>query len=103
VGATPSNYIHNHLGNFAASADAICRDLVMGGVAWARNHYCDLISHWEKRNRTALENYNTARTRAIRAIRSLPKSGTMTVGFAEHDYIALLENISKSSQLSRSR
>jgi predicted TIM-barrel fold metal-dependent hydrolase len=78
--ATPSNYIHNHLGNFAASADAICRGLVMGGVpkrfpaltfafmeggvAWARNLYCDLISHWGKRNRTALENYNTARTSA---------------------------------------
>jgi predicted TIM-barrel fold metal-dependent hydrolase len=76
--ATPSNYIHNHLGNFASSADAICRGLVMGGVpkrfpaltfafmeggvAWARNLYCDLISHWEKRNRTALENYHPART-----------------------------------------
>lgn len=76
--ATPTNYIHNHLGNFAASADAICRGLVMGGVpkrfptltfafmeggvAWARNLYCDLISHWEKRNRRSLENYNTAWT-----------------------------------------
>jgi predicted TIM-barrel fold metal-dependent hydrolase len=74
--ATPSNYIHNHLGNFASSADAICRGLVMGGVpkrfpqlkfafmeggvAWARSLYCDLISHWEKRNREALENYNPA-------------------------------------------
>jgi predicted TIM-barrel fold metal-dependent hydrolase len=74
--ATPSNYIHNHLGNFASSADAICRGLLMGGVpkrfpaltfafmeggvAWARALYCDLISHWEKRNRVALENYNTA-------------------------------------------
>jgi len=76
--ATPSNYIHNHLGNFAASAEAICRGLFMGGVpkrfpqlkfafmeggvAWARNLYCDLLSHWEKRNRAALENYNPART-----------------------------------------
>ncbi len=74
--ATPSNYVHNHLGNFAASADAICRGLVMGGVpmrfpalrfafmeggaAWARNLYCDLISHWHKRNRAAMENYNPA-------------------------------------------
>jgi predicted TIM-barrel fold metal-dependent hydrolase len=72
--ATPSSYIHNHLGNFASSADAICRGLVMGGVAkrfpqlkfafmeggvaWARSLYCDLISHWEKRNRETLENYN---------------------------------------------
>ena len=68
--ATPSNYIHNHLGNFAASADAICRGLLMGGVpkrfpqltfafmeggvAWARALYCDLVSHWEKRNRVAI-------------------------------------------------
>ncbi|MGH7932722.1 MAG: amidohydrolase family protein [Candidatus Binataceae bacterium] len=71
---SPTNYIHNHLGNFAASADAVCRGLLMGGVpkrfptlkfafmeggvAWARNLYCDLISHWYKRNREALENYN---------------------------------------------
>ncbi|MGH7841139.1 MAG: amidohydrolase family protein [Candidatus Binataceae bacterium] len=75
--ATPSNYLHNHLGNFASSADAICRGLFLGGVpkrfpqlkfafmeggvAWARNLYCDLVSHWEKRNREAIENYNPAR------------------------------------------
>ena len=71
-----SNYIYNHLGNFAASGEAVCRGLLMGGVprrfpqlkfafmeggvAWARNLYCDVISHWEKRNRDALENYNAA-------------------------------------------
>ena len=75
--ATPSSYLHNHLGNFASSADAICRGLLLGGVpkrfpnltfafmeggvAWARNLYCDLISHWNKRNRAALDNYNPAR------------------------------------------
>ncbi|MGA2409264.1 MAG: amidohydrolase family protein [Candidatus Binataceae bacterium] len=75
--ATPSSYLHNHLGNFASSGDAICRGLLLGGVpkrfpgltfafmeggvAWARNLYCDLVSHWDKRNREALENYNTAR------------------------------------------
>ncbi|MBF6560771.1 MAG: amidohydrolase family protein [Candidatus Binataceae bacterium] len=74
--ATPSNYVHNHLGNFASSADAVCRGLLMGGVpqrfpelrfafmeggvAWARNLYCDAISHWHKRNRIAIENYNPA-------------------------------------------
>jgi predicted TIM-barrel fold metal-dependent hydrolase len=78
--ATPSNYVHNHLGNFAASSDAICRGLVLGGVpqrfpqlrfafmeggvAWARNLYCDLLSHWAKRNRDAMENYNPALTDA---------------------------------------
>jgi predicted TIM-barrel fold metal-dependent hydrolase len=74
--ATPSSYLHNHLGNFASSADAICRGLFLGGVpkrfpqlkfafmeggvAWARNLYCDLLSHWAKRNPEALENYNPA-------------------------------------------
>jgi predicted TIM-barrel fold metal-dependent hydrolase len=74
--ATPSNYIHNHLGNFAASADAVSRGLLLGGVpkrfpqltfafmeggvAWARNLHCDLISHWEKRNWEAIQNYNPA-------------------------------------------
>jgi predicted TIM-barrel fold metal-dependent hydrolase len=27
-----TNYVHNHLGNFASSADAVCRGLFLGGV-----------------------------------------------------------------------
>ena len=71
-----SNYIYNHIGNFAASAEAVCKALFMGGVpsrfpelsfgfleggaVWARSLYCELIGHWEKRNLAALENYNPA-------------------------------------------
>jgi predicted TIM-barrel fold metal-dependent hydrolase len=71
-----SNYVHNHIGNFAASAEAICKGLFLGGVpvrfptlrfafleggaAWARTLFCELISHWKKRNRAAMENYNPA-------------------------------------------
>ncbi len=74
--ATPSNYVHNHLGNFASSADAVCRGLFLGGipkrfpqlafafmeggVAWARSLYCELLSHWEKRNWEAVQQYNPA-------------------------------------------
>ncbi len=29
-----------------------------GGVGWACSLYADLIGHWEKRNRQALENTN---------------------------------------------
>jgi len=74
--ATPTNYVHNHLGNFASSADAVCRGLFLGGVpkrfpgltfafmeggvAWARNLYCDLLSHWDKRNWEAVQKYNPA-------------------------------------------
>jgi hypothetical protein len=31
-----------------------------GGVAWAQNLHCDLISHWEKRNWEAVQCYNPA-------------------------------------------
>ncbi|HEY2663670.1 MAG TPA: hypothetical protein VGI47_04970, partial [Candidatus Binataceae bacterium] len=31
-----------------------------GGAAWARSLYCELVSHWKKRNRAAMENYNPA-------------------------------------------
>ncbi len=61
-----TNYVYNHLGNFAAAQEAICRSLIMGGVTtrfpdlrfafleggvtWAAQLYSDLIGHWEKRN-----------------------------------------------------
>lgn len=69
-----SNYVYNHIGSFAASAEAICKGLILGGVPkrfptlrfafleggipWAVALYCDLISHWQKRNREAVEHYN---------------------------------------------
>jgi predicted TIM-barrel fold metal-dependent hydrolase len=72
-----SNYVYNHIGNFAASAEAVSKALFMGGVpvrfprltfafleggaAWARTLYCELISHWEKRNSESVQNYNPAR------------------------------------------
>jgi predicted TIM-barrel fold metal-dependent hydrolase len=65
-----TNYVYNHLGNFAAAQEAICRSLIMGGVTtrfpdlrfafleggvtWAAQLYSDLIGHWEKRNGTAI-------------------------------------------------
>lgn len=68
-----SNYVYNHVGSFAASAEAICKGLLMGGVpmrfpklrfgfleggvAWAIMCYCDLVSHWEKRNGKAMREF----------------------------------------------
>jgi predicted TIM-barrel fold metal-dependent hydrolase len=65
-----SNYVYNHVGSFAASAEAICKGLLLGGVpmrfpklrfgfleggvGWAIACYCDLISHWHKRNGKAM-------------------------------------------------
>ena len=74
---SPSNYVYNHLGNFAAAQEAACRSLVMGGVpkrhpklrlsfleggvAWAAQLYADLLSHYEKRNRDAVQMFDPAR------------------------------------------
>lgn len=71
-----SNFIYNRLGMFATSGEALCKSLFMGGVtrrfprlkfafleggvAWACSLYSDLFSHWEKRNRDTIQNYNPA-------------------------------------------
>ncbi|HWP43119.1 MAG TPA: amidohydrolase family protein [Blastocatellia bacterium] len=73
---SPSNYIYNHLGMFAAAGEALCKSLFLGGVtrrfpglkfafleggvAWACSLYSDLFGHWEKRNRKSLEDLNPA-------------------------------------------
>jgi predicted TIM-barrel fold metal-dependent hydrolase len=71
-----SNYVYNHLGNFAAGSEAVCKALFLGGVSrrfptlrfgfmeggvdWAANLYNSLVSYWTKRNRDAIQNYNPA-------------------------------------------
>ncbi|HUY29141.1 MAG TPA: amidohydrolase family protein [Candidatus Binataceae bacterium] len=73
---SPSNYMFNHIGHFAAAGEAICKALFFGGVTrrfpklkfaflecgvgWAANLYTDLIGHWVKRNRNGMDNYNPA-------------------------------------------
>jgi hypothetical protein len=69
--ASPSNYVFNHLGDFASGAEFFCRSLFFsgvtrrfpelrfgfleGGVAWAVNLLNDIVEHWEKRNAKAME------------------------------------------------
>jgi predicted TIM-barrel fold metal-dependent hydrolase len=75
--ASISNYMYNHIGHFAASGEALCKALFMGGVTrrfptlkfafleggvgWGAGLYADLIGHWEKRNVREVERYNPAR------------------------------------------
>jgi len=72
-----TNYTFNHIGSFAASAEAVCKSLLMGGVpkrfpdltfafleggiTWACALFADLIGHFKKRNLAAIESYNPAR------------------------------------------
>lgn len=69
-----SNYVFNHIGNFAQAGEATCRTMVMngvpdrfpelrcafleGGVAWAANLYSDLIGHFEKRGLPGIHAYD---------------------------------------------
>src|SRR5881296_159071 len=73
---SPSNFCYNHIGHFASASEAMAKAIFFGGVtrrfpelnfafleggtAWACSLYADLIGHWEKRNRQALENTNPA-------------------------------------------
>ena len=72
-----SNYVFNHIGNFAQAGEATCRTMVMngvpdrfpelrcafleGGVAWAANLYSDLIGHFEKRGVPGVHAYDPDR------------------------------------------
>ncbi|HSU91236.1 MAG TPA: hypothetical protein VLI44_07290, partial [Sporolactobacillaceae bacterium] len=73
---SPSNFTYNHIGHFAAASEAVCKAIFLGGVTrrfptlkmafleggvgWACALYSDLIGHWKKRNREALEEVNPA-------------------------------------------
>ena len=68
---SPSNFVYNHVGHFAAANEAVCKALFLGGVTrrfpklkfafleggvgWACQLLGDLVEHWEKRNFRALE------------------------------------------------
>jgi predicted TIM-barrel fold metal-dependent hydrolase len=68
---SPSNFVYNHIGHFAAAGHAIAKAIFLGGVTrrfpdlrfafleggvgWACQMFGDLIEHWERRNRKALE------------------------------------------------
>ena len=68
---SPSNFVYNHIGHFAAAGHAVSKAIFLGGVTrrfpglrfafleggvgWACQLFCDLIEHWERRNRKALE------------------------------------------------
>jgi len=69
-----TNYVYNHIGNFAVAGEAACRSIFFGGVAkrfpglrfgfleggvgWAANLFSDILGHFEKRNRDAIAHYD---------------------------------------------
>jgi predicted TIM-barrel fold metal-dependent hydrolase len=73
---SPTNYVYNHIGNFAAAGELTARSLFFGGVpmrfpelrfafleggaAWACNLLSDLLGHFDKRSRDAIGLYDPA-------------------------------------------
>src|SRR5205814_446487 len=68
---SPSNFVYNHIGHFAAAGHAVSKAIFLGGVTrrfpklrfafleggvgWASQLFGDLIEHWERRGAAALE------------------------------------------------
>ena len=68
---SPTNFVYNHIGHFAAAGHAVSKAIFLGGVTrrfpalrfafleggvgWACQMFGDLIEHWERRNAKALE------------------------------------------------
>jgi predicted TIM-barrel fold metal-dependent hydrolase len=68
---SPTNFVYNHIGHFAAAGHAVANAIFLGGVTrrflqlnfgfleggvgWAAQLFGDLIEHWERRNAKALE------------------------------------------------
>jgi predicted TIM-barrel fold metal-dependent hydrolase len=74
---SPTSYVANHVGSFAAAGEALCRTLILGGVmhrfptlrfafleggvTWAASLCADLVGHFEKRHGDAIHRYDPAR------------------------------------------
>src|SRR5712671_1471126 len=74
---SPSNFVYNHIGHFAAAGHAVSKAIFLGGVTrrfpelrfafleggvgWASQLFGDLTEHWERRNAKALERMNPTR------------------------------------------
>jgi hypothetical protein len=89
---SPSSYVANHIGSFAAAGEALCRSLILGGVmhrfpelrfafleggvAWAATLCSDLVGHLEKRHGDALSRYDPARLDRTELSQLIQRFGT---------------------------
>jgi hypothetical protein len=74
---SPSTYMYNHIGHFAAASEALCKALFFGGVtrrhpalrfgfleggvAWGVDLFAALVARWEKRSGERVRNYDPDR------------------------------------------
>jgi Amidohydrolase len=74
---SPTNFVYNHIGHFAAACHAVSKAIFLGGVTrrfpqlrfafleggtgWACQLFGDLIEHWERRNADAMANMHPSK------------------------------------------
>ncbi len=74
---SPTTYMYNHIGHFAAASEALCKALFFGGVtrrhpalrfgfleggvAWGVDLFAAIVARWEKRSGERVRNYDPDR------------------------------------------
>jgi predicted TIM-barrel fold metal-dependent hydrolase len=97
---SPSNFVYNHIGHFAAAGHAASKAIFLGGVTrrfpglrfafleggvgWACQLFGDLIEHWERRNRAALERMDPRRLDRALLMSLVEKYGDADTAAALH-------------------
>ena len=110
---SPSNYVFNHIGMFAAAHESFAKALVMGGVTrrfpnlnfgfleggvgWATNLLSDMVGHWEKRNGVAIQNYNPALMDVEGLMKLFEQYGGRTVRLGEAELRTTLQRMKENS------
>lgn len=90
--ASRTNYVYNHIGNFAAAGEAAARSLLLGGapmrfpnlrwafleggVGWGANLLGDAIGHFEKRSVDGVRHYDPAALDRDRLLALFDRHGT---------------------------
>lgn len=111
---SPSNYVFNHIGMFAAAHESFAKALVMGGVTrrfpklnigfleggvgWAVNLLSDMLGHWEKRNARGIQNYNPAHTDIDATVKLFLEHGGRGLRQSEAELRISLERMKANAQ-----
>ena len=105
--SSPTNFVFNHVGHFAAANETVCKALFIGGVTrrfpnlkfcfleggvgWACQLFADLVGHWEKRNPKGLEDVDPSKIDSKVLLELAQKYGDPRIASALRDPMAALD------------
>jgi predicted TIM-barrel fold metal-dependent hydrolase len=98
------NFVYNHIGHFAATAEGICRSLFLGGaprrfphvrfnfleggMGWASQLYTDLLGHYAKRNKASVQTYDPRHFDLELAANLMDEYGTGRIHDLREEFLA---------------